>query len=139
MFCEGHVKEYNNSWNFFKNMTSVDIARYNNEAASGHRPSWPFGLPGRNGFRFQHIHDPFNLYKGVENATDPSLPKEVRGAMSNLDLQPPLDQVSLKTRYKALAKKCHPDLHPKCKKAEERFKHITADYDTLKSYLNIKK
>lgn len=137
-FCEDHVKEYNASWNYFKNMSSADIRRYNNEEASGHRPSWPFGVPGRGGFRFQHIHDPFNFYKGAENATDPSLPKEVRRAMSNLDLPPPLNQPNLKSRYKTLAKTCHPDLHPKCKKAEERFKRITADYEILKTHLQLK-
>lgn len=138
-FCHDHVKEYNASWNYFKNMTHADIARYNNEEASGHRPSWPFGLPGRNPFRFQDIHDPFNLYSAKKSPQDPHLPKAVRQAMSNLDLDSPLNQSTLKTRYKTLAKTCHPDLHQNSKKAEERFKRITADYDTLKKYILNKK
>ncbi len=39
------------------------------------------------------------------------------------------DAATIKSAYRKLAKKCHPDLHPGDDKAEARFKEITAAYD----------
>lgn len=40
-------------------------------------------------------------------------------------------QEEIRKAYRALAKKCHPDLHPGDKQAEDRFKEVTAAYDFL--------
>jgi hypothetical protein len=39
-FCLPHVKEYNKGYNFATNLSEADIARYQREAATGHRPTW---------------------------------------------------------------------------------------------------
>lgn len=39
----------------------------------------------------------------------------------------------IKTKYREMAKKCHPDLNRDDKGAEERFKEITAAYEVLEN------
>ena len=45
-FCLEHVREYNNSYNFFAGMSEDAIAKYQKEALTGHRPTWKMGSIG---------------------------------------------------------------------------------------------
>ena len=45
-FCLGHVREYNHSYNFFAGMSTDDIAKYQKDAVTGHRPTWKMGMNG---------------------------------------------------------------------------------------------
>src|ERR1700691_1378506 len=42
-FCLAHVREYNNSYNFFAGMSDDAVAQYQKEAITGHRPTWKMG------------------------------------------------------------------------------------------------
>src|SRR5580704_16952102 len=46
-FCLDHVREYNNSYNFFAGMSDEAVARYQKDAITGHRPTWKMGTGGR--------------------------------------------------------------------------------------------
>src|SRR5258706_817944 len=48
-FCLEHVREYNHSYNFFAGMSTEDIARYQKDAITGHRPTWKMGMTGGGG------------------------------------------------------------------------------------------
>ena len=48
-----------------------------------------------------------------------------------LGVDPKAKQEEIKSAYRKLAKKFHPDLNPGNKKAENRFKDITAAYDQV--------
>ena len=39
-FCLNHVREYNQSYNFFSGMNADAVARYQKDALTGHRPTW---------------------------------------------------------------------------------------------------
>src|SRR6266481_5340812 len=39
-FCLSHVREYNQSYNFFQGMNADAVARYQKDALTGHRPTW---------------------------------------------------------------------------------------------------
>src|SRR5580658_1965505 len=45
-FCLEHVREYNNSYNFFAGMSEDSIAKYQKESITGHRPTWKMGSLG---------------------------------------------------------------------------------------------
>ena len=45
-FCLDHVREYNNSYNFFEGMSDDAIAKYQKEDLTGHRPTWKMGSVG---------------------------------------------------------------------------------------------
>ena len=42
-FCLNHVREYNQAYNFFQGMNPDDVARYQKDALTGHRPTWKMG------------------------------------------------------------------------------------------------
>ena len=45
-FCLNHVREYNHSYNFFKDMPADAVADYQKDAQTGHRPTWKMGAMG---------------------------------------------------------------------------------------------
>src|ERR1700755_1050490 len=45
-FCLNHVREYNQNYNFFQGMNPDDVARYQKDALTGHRPTWKMGANG---------------------------------------------------------------------------------------------
>ena len=45
-FCLEHVREYNQSYNYFAGMSDDAVARYQKDAVTGHRPTWKMGLNG---------------------------------------------------------------------------------------------
>ena len=63
------------------------------------------------------------------------MPSEQQQAMATLDLGWPFSKDELKSKYKTLSKKYHPDANGGDKGAEERFKKISAAYSSLMSYI----
>ena len=42
-FCLEHVRQYNQSYNFFKGMNDAAVMAYQKDAMTGHRPTWKMG------------------------------------------------------------------------------------------------
>src|ERR1700738_4718419 len=70
-FCLHHVREYNQSYNFFAGMSDDAVAQYQKESITGHRPTWKMGVNGSSGARvtsdrffaqFGATSDPFSLF-----------------------------------------------------------------------------
>src|SRR5216683_1721125 len=58
-FCLAHVREYNQSYNFFAGMSDDAIARYQKDAVTGHRPTWKIGMQGGGGRAARGRAQPF--------------------------------------------------------------------------------
>ena len=108
-FCLKHVSEYNKAWNFYDGMSQEEIERENKLDETWHSPSWKFGI-------------------NLENL---ALTTKEWEALGILELQFPLTEVQLKTKYKQLVKKYHPDLNGGSKQAEEMFKKVAESYRVL--------
>ena len=61
-----------------------------------------------------------------------------RDAMGVLELSWPLTQADVKSRYKDLVKRHHPDANGGSREAEEKFKEINAAYSTLRASENLR-
>src|ERR1700761_8560618 len=68
-FCLDHVREYNQSYNFFQGMNPDDVARYQKDALTGHRPTWKMGANsgGKKGkgsaeAELEGASDPFSMF-----------------------------------------------------------------------------
>ena len=151
-FCLGHVREYNHSYNFFAGMSTDDIAKYQKDAVTGHRPTWKMGMNGgkptarSHSARFQPeldaAADPLGLFRhfGSRGAGAKAHPKEARvvhnaerKALEALGLEPETTMSEIKVRFKALVKRHHPDVNGGDRSTEDRLREIIQAYKYLKS------
>lgn len=154
-FCLDHVREYNANWDFFKGMSRAEIEHHMYKTVVWDRPTWRSTKAGMNEERTkQKIYEHFTSEGvfgdfGAEDAAAPeqeahinisSIPHPTIEALAVMDLAPPIQWEEVKTRYKTLAKKYHPDTNKGNKLAEEQFKKIALAYTILKlSYQNFTK
>lgn len=132
-FCLEHVQEYNKNWNYYAGFNPEQIEAEIRLDSVGHRPTWRV-----NDLYSNRLKDPFDILglsgmrrKGSRSKQNLSMDVKHIEAMKTLNLTPPLDVEELKKKYKTLAKKYHPDRNGGDKKAEEKFKEITAAYRLL--------
>src|SRR6516164_8914390 len=68
-FCLDHVREYNQSYNFFSGMNAEAVARYQKDALTGHRPTWKMGANGgvKKGAdaEIDGAFDPFSMFSEI--------------------------------------------------------------------------
>jgi hypothetical protein len=150
-FCLDHVREYNHAYNFFAGMSAEDIARYQKDAVIGHRPTWKMGMNGgrpasrshSSRFRpeFSPADDPLGLFSqfggsaGAQRraAEARTVRNAERKALDTLGLEPDATAQEVKTRFKALVKRHHPDANGGDRSSEERLREIIQAYNYLKS------
>src|SRR6185312_8024135 len=72
-FCLDHVREYNQSYNFFSGMNADAVARYQKDALTGHRPTWKMGANGgvKKGAEAEidGAFDPFSMFQELNGRT----------------------------------------------------------------------
>ncbi|HEY7664438.1 MAG TPA: J domain-containing protein [Xanthobacteraceae bacterium] len=152
-FCLDHVRQYNHAYNFFAGMSADDIAKYQKDAVIGHRPTWKMGMAGgrsgarshssRFGPQFADADDPLGVFRelggsvGARSAKRLSEPRLVRNAerkaLDILGLEADASAQEVKTRFKALVKRHHPDANGGDRSFEDRLREIIQAYNYLKS------
>ncbi|MDR3424947.1 MAG: J domain-containing protein [Alphaproteobacteria bacterium] len=134
-FCLAHVREYNQAWDYFAGLSPEEVEAYTRDATVWERPSWPMGRWGLNErkIRDKAMRDIFGDSGKDEPArAAPPMPLAERDALAVLELTPPVDFLVIKTQYRALVKKHHPDLHGCSCESEEKFKNISQAFATLR-------
>jgi hypothetical protein len=153
-FCLEHVREYNNSYNFFAGMSDEAVAKYQKDDVTGHRPTWKMGSLGGVGGRRARASraefrgsgwaadDPFNLFgetarRGNSHARAAPEGRKIlnaqRRALDVLGLEADAKRADIKSRFKALVKRHHPDANGGDRGTEDRLREIIAAYNYLKS------
>lgn len=147
MFCFEHVKEYNKGYNFFSGLSDSEVARYQKEAVTGNRPTWSMGVnknakwsPTMNQARAgaAKMRDPFGfagwrLNGGKhENVRERKLKTLEGKAFETLGLAANATASDIKSRYKELVKRHHPDANGGDRGSEERFREVIQAYQLLK-------
>ncbi len=144
-FCLQHVREYNNSYNYFNGMSDEAVARYLKDATVGHRPTWSMGVKrGSNGFRSDgettgERSDPLGAYRKryhrarTEEAAGPKYSPVTVRALDALGLDDTANPELIKTRYKDLVKRHHPDANGGDRSSEEKLREIIHAYKTLRA------
>jgi len=127
-FCQPHVQEYNKAWNYFAGLNPDQMEQVRREDVVGWRPTWPLGHLRANGQAAPQIdvnalrkHIFRRFFSGKMNGERTAAAKhqsashltpEETQALSRLGLQWPTNMYELKSRYRALIKKHHPDRMP---------------------------
>jgi hypothetical protein len=148
-FCLDHVREYNQSYNFFQGMNPDDVARYQKDALTGHRPTWKMGAnSGAKGKSENEIFegaDPFHMFAELNGrgrwrpgaqqakAETRKVMNAERKALQVMGLTAGATLVEVKTKYKALVKQHHPDANGGDRSTEDRLIEIIKAYNYLKT------
>lgn len=133
-FCEEHITQFNKNWNYFEGMTQDQIYDFQKDATIGHRPTWR--VDDTRGTSTAQLEGAFNRMFGESEyraSVKPINPKD-RDALAALDLEHPTDKKSIKSQYRDLVKKYHPDVNRGNARAEETFKKITIAYHHLMEF-----
>ncbi|GJM01180.1 MAG: molecular chaperone DnaJ [Methyloligella sp.] len=138
LFCQHHVREYNKKYNYFVGMDADDIVDYQKENATGHRPTWAFKEKEALKKGQRSIHDPLNFIDEDEADTAPKtaggrrLRNMERKSLDDLGLPASASKDDIKTRYKELVKRHHPDLNGGDRNSEEKLAEVINAYNYLK-------
>ncbi|MGY3448780.1 J domain-containing protein [Bradyrhizobium sp. USDA 4353] len=153
-FCLDHVREYNQSYNFFSGMNADAVARYQKDALTGHRPTWKMGAntAGKRGkgnaeSDLGDASDPFSVFAeingragwrpGAQSAPPKAETRKVfnaeRKALQVMGLGPDATLEDVKVKYKALVKQHHPDANGGDRSTEDRLIEIIKAYNYLKT------
>ncbi|MFD2184686.1 J domain-containing protein [Rhodoplanes azumiensis] len=151
-FCLDHVREYNQNYNFFAGMSDSAVAAYQKDAVTGHRPTWKLGLGGNprtRRFRPDQVFgtdptDPFDLFGELGgHQADPTKAKAEqerrsvrnaeRKALHTLGLEAGVGRTEIKSRFKELVKRHHPDANGGDRGSEDKLREILEAYNYLKT------
>jgi hypothetical protein len=143
-FCQAHAAEYNRHWDFWSGLTEAEIRRRQvEEQSTGGRPTWSF-----KGGRVKReaesaaarglFGDPFGMfgqakYKAEDDrrANERHLGKMERNALADLDLDAAADAAAIRSRYKDLVKRNHPDANGGDRSTEHKLQRVIKAYKTL--------
>ena len=133
--CLEHVRQFNASWDAFRGLGEAEIERQRRNDAVWQRPSWPFaGSRERAAAGPESFADPFGFFRQGRAESRPQPPASAQErALAVLGLGCEATFECVKTRYKELVKKLHPDANGRDRDAEERLKAVNQAYTTLKS------
>jgi curved DNA-binding protein CbpA len=152
-FCLNHVREYNQSYNFFSGMNAEAVARYQKDAMTGHRPTWKMGANGTKGkgksgeADLEGAVDPFSMFSelngrgrwrpGPGSETPKAETRKIfnaeRKALQVMGLGSDATLEVVKAKYKALVKQHHPDANGGDRSTEDRLIEIIKAYNYLKT------
>jgi len=152
-FCLAHVRDYNQSYNYFAGMSEDAVAQFQKDSIIGHRPTWKIGMngpvagKGRRSGRFQadlgDANDPFGMFGELGGRGRPNfearhpegrlLRNAERKALDTLGLERTATAHEVKMRFKTLVKRHHPDTNGGDRSTEDRLREIIQAYNYLKS------
>ena len=135
-FCLAHVREYNKSWDYYKDMSPEEIEHSRIDDLTWNRPTRKVNAASWARVR-RTIEDQIHNFDDI-NANykeRASLPDDCKAALGVMELDFPITPEQLKTQYKKLVKKYHPDINKGDKTAEEKFKKINHAHSILRTYL----
>jgi len=140
-FCLDHVREHNAAWDFYKGMSPAEIEAQTRSDTGWQRPTWPLGRLGAHVLDEATLRDPlYAMSAGRTRGARPAppratIPADLRDQMQALGLEWPVSMATLKSRYKELAKRHHPDANGGDRASEERLKTINLAYAAVRQHL----
>jgi hypothetical protein len=138
-FCLEHVRAYNKEWDYYRGMSLDEIEKERGRDATWQRPTWRLGGASPHAFtEDDKVVDPLGVFSARQarsraRARTRKLSEEEK-ALDTLGLKLPCGLSEVRTRYKELVKRLHPDANGGDRAAEERLKLVNHAYSTLKAF-----
>ncbi|WP_297322908.1 DnaJ domain-containing protein [uncultured Bartonella sp.] len=147
-FCIDHVREYNKNFNYFSGLKDDEIAKFQKDALTGHRPTWKAGVnaaaakPAADFSRIRsgsaayqnRVNDTLHMFSQARASAAPRKLKTLEAkAFITLGLEATATSHDIKAKYKALVKLNHPDANGGDRSSEDRLREVLKAYNLLKS------
>jgi DnaJ domain len=141
-YCTAHVQQYNKTYNYFDGMKDEDQATFRKEAQTGHRPTWKRGqgaAPNVGGTRrtAKDLDDPLNILLKEKITSNAKHGRNLRRneieALQALSLPEDATPAEVKSKYKSLVKRLHPDANNGSRANEATLNAVIKAYDTLRA------
>lgn len=153
-FCVDHVREYNATYNYFDGMSDMEVADFQKDALTGHRPTWKMGANSwAHGTKSGRPEEPgagaedgppptndsgaFFAWRARQSRAEPvenrrQLRPLEKKALLTLGLKHGAGKDIIKARFKELVKLHHPDANGGDTRSEEKLREIIQAYNYLK-------
>jgi hypothetical protein len=141
-YCTAHTQAYNKTYNYFDGMKDDEQADFRKDAQTGHRPTWKLGqgasaFAGASRRSAKHIDDPLNLLMKEKIKTNAKHGRALRRneieAFQTLGLPEDATPAEVKSKYKTLVKRLHPDANNGSRANEDTLKAVIKAYDVLRA------
>lgn len=141
-FCLEHVREYNQTYNYFAGMSEHAVQSYQKDALTGHRPTWTVGVNGTVApdskldaaallrAKLERLR---RAREAAGQGARKTVGKAAQKALGALGLDETADKLTIRRRFKELAKRLHPDLNEGDRSREDKLRAIIDAYNYLKS------
>lgn len=144
--CIEHVREYNKSYNYFSGLGDDEVAKLRKDALTGGRPTWTMGVNKWGNEPPLSRGDPraaaaarvsarARARAGMGSIDSPRVRKLKtleKKSLEDLGLPHNASAEDIKTRYKEMVKRHHPDANGGDRSTEERLREIIQSYKHLK-------
>ncbi len=140
LLCLQHIKEFNKNWNYFENMNDAEILEFIKSDMTWHKPTQNFSAQD-NFFKIlwnNALKDDLNkngINKNHAKIAQLNFSNKDLKAFDILGLDVTKNWENIRSKFKKLVKKFHPDMNSGNKKFEEKLKVITLAYTQLKRTL----
>lgn len=147
LFCLDHVRQFNASYNYFDGMSNAEVEAYQKDSVIGHRPTWKAGANawahgtrhgGSGAEPAGRTNDPHAFFswrsgrpREAQEARRPLKPLEAK-ALDSLNLPGTATQAEIKSRFKELVKRHHPDANGGDTRSEDKLREVIQAYNYLK-------
>lgn len=150
MLCDTHIRDYNQSYNYFEGMSAGEVEAFCKDALTGHRPTWTLGAnaaadPGssaptgatrgpdfiRTKAQARHADRARRARTEAPAARRVLKPLE-RRSLDTLGLGETASRDDIKARFKDMVKRHHPDLNGGDRSTEDKLREIIQAYNLLK-------
>jgi len=141
-YCTAHTQAYNKTYNYFDGMKDDEQAVFRKDAQTGHRPTWKLGqgasaFAGASRRSAKHIDDPLNLLLKEKIKTNAKHGRALRRneieSLQALGLPEDATPAEVKSKYKTLVKRLHPDANNGSRANEDTLKAVIKAYDVLRA------
>ena len=140
LLCLKHIKEFNKNWNYFENMNDSEIIDFIKADMTWHKPTQNFSAQDNffkilwnNALKEDLSKNGFD--KSRDNLASFNFSSKDLKAFEILGLDVSINWENIRSKFKKLVKKFHPDMNSGNKKFEEKLKVITLAYTQLKRTL----
>jgi len=151
-YCTEHVRAYNRQYNYFQGMSDEEIARFQEAAMTGHRPTWDIGIGRGAGARSERDRKSWRAFAYAFDTSDPfdmfaddlraaagetlrqrrPLHNAQRKSLRALGLEDDATAKDIRAQFKKLVMTLHPDQNGGDRSCEDKLREVIQAYNYLK-------